>query len=367
MKETMRTIMALMLACMPLMAQAQTTELNCWTTKGEPFKLPKEDVLAIGDTVAAIDLRGVRAVSLDCGSANPNCLYYTDGASRVGGLPSANVVYNGRCDGLLLTDEAGFFCPIAFTVADAMLRLTPRYDDGGDEPGFFQPCHETVILPFEADFVLPANVNGTMPDGWLQTACYVGHDDNQQIFCQAEANPLAAYTPYLVQFAYGAYGTQILFCGQNKRVVATKAVTVSDGSFWFTGITTVGEEAPEFFRYHRGLQPCFVHTGDGKRMEPFRCFIVAADEMYGDDDENPTSGESTTSGDIGKVLDYTIVAPEATSLSARQTGHGDRPHDPGQGQESVTVIGYGLSGRQVSAGSSGKGVYIVGGRKVIRQ
>ena len=352
----MRTIMALMLVCLPLMAQAQPTELNCWTAKGEPFKQPKEAVLSIADTVAAIDLRGVGAVSLDCGSANPNCLYYTDGASGVEGLPSANVVCDGLCDGLLLTDEASFYCPIAFTATDAMLRLTPRYDDEGGEPGFHQPCHETVILPFEADIVLPANVNGPMPDGWLQTACYVGYDGYQLTFCQTGATPLAADTPYLVQFDYGAYGTQILFCGQNKRVEETKAIADGDDPFRFTGSTAAEEETPALFRYHRGLQPCFVHTGDGKRMEPFRCFIVVR-EPESDYHGNPTGGESATSGGIGRVLDYTIVASEATSLSAGQIVN----------RKSVNRKSYSLSGWQVTGDSSGKGVYIVGGRKVIRQ
>ena len=357
MKETMRTIMALILACLPLVTQAQTTELNCWTTKGEPFKLPKGAVLSIADTVAAIDLRGAGAVSLDCGSANPNCLYYTDGASGVEGLPSANVVCDGICDGLLLTDEAGFFCPIAFTVADAMLRLTPRYDDDGVEPGFHQPCHETVILPFEADIVLPANVNGPMPDGWLQTACYMGYDGYQLTFCQTEATPLSADTPYLVQFDYGAYGTQILFCGQNKRVEETQATTDGDDPLCFTGSTVAEEESPAFFRYHRGLWPCFVHTGDGKRMEPFRCFIVATEKTSESDYITPpTIGESTT-GDIGRVLDYTIVASEITGLSVGQIVN----------RKSVSRKPYSLSGWQVTGGSSGKGVYIVGGRKVIRQ
>ena len=357
MKETMRTIMALMLVCLPLMAQAQPTELNCWTAKGEPFKLSKEAVLSIADTVAAIDLRGVGAVSLDCGSANPNCLYYTDGASGVEGLPSANVVCDGLCDGLLLTDEASFYCPIAFTATDAMLRLTPRYDDDGGEPGFHQPCHETVILPFEADIVLPANVNGPMPDGWLQTACYMGYDGYQLTFCQTEATPLSADTPYLVQFDYGAYGTQILFCGQNKRVEETQATTDADDPLCFTGSTVAEEESPAFFRYHRGLQPCFVHTGDGKRMEPFRCFIVATEKTSESDYITPpTIGESTT-GDIGRVLDYTIVASETTSLSAGQIVN----------RKSVNRKSYSLSGWQVTGDSSGKGVYIVRGRKVIRQ
>ena len=120
--------------------------INC----GAPDAHPAH---AIADIVCMLrtsrdDLRGVKAVTLDCSSANPNCLFYTDGTTDVEGLPNANVVCNGVCDGLLLTDVACFYCPMAFTATDAMLKLTPKWDDTDDEPAFSQPCHESVLLPF---------------------------------------------------------------------------------------------------------------------------------------------------------------------------------------------------------------------------
>ena len=274
--KTVKTFLVMMFVCLPFAAQAQSTALNCWTTKGLYTSLTVEEtVVEIPNTIAAIDLRGVKAVTLDCSSANPNCLFYTDGTTDVEGLPSANVVCNGVCDGLLLTDLACFYCPMTFTATDAMLKLTPRWDDADDEPAFSQPCHETVLLPFEADLVIPEDANGPMPEGWLQTAIFSGHDNEVLTFSQDDATLLNANTPYLVQFAYGAHGTRILFCGQNKTVKNTGFVAVGKDYFVFTGTTVDQVEAPYNYRYHRGKEQYFIHTDDGQPMEPFRCVVLA--------------------------------------------------------------------------------------------
>ena len=89
MMETHRTIIAAILASLPFMAQAQPIELTCWTTRGESSTLTTEDaMLKVPDTIAALDLRGIEAITLDRSSANPNCLYYTDDGTIVEGLPS---------------------------------------------------------------------------------------------------------------------------------------------------------------------------------------------------------------------------------------------------------------------------------------
>ena len=249
--KTANTILAMMLVCLPFAAQAQSTELTCWTTKGLQTRLTVEEtVVEIPNTIAAIDLRGVKAVTLDCSSASPNCLFYTDSTTDVEGLPNANVVCNGVCDGLLLTDVACFYCPMAFTATDAMLKLTPKWDDTDNEPAFSQPCHETVLLPFEADLVIPEDANGPMPEGWLQAAIFSGQDNEVLTFSQADAKLLNANIPYLVQFAYGAHGTQILFCGQNKTVKKTEFVAVAEDSYIFTGTTTEQVEIPNNYHYH---------------------------------------------------------------------------------------------------------------------
>ena len=68
--KTVKTFLVMMFVCLPFAAQAQSTALNCWTTKGLYTSLTVEEtVVEIPNTIAAIDLRGVKAVTLDCSSA----------------------------------------------------------------------------------------------------------------------------------------------------------------------------------------------------------------------------------------------------------------------------------------------------------
>lgn len=337
----------MMIVCLPVMSLAQSTELTCWTTKGRQMKLTVENNnLKIPDNVAAIDLCGLEDVALDCSSASPNCLYYTDGATSVEGLPNANVVCEGVCEGLLLTDEACFYCPMDFFATDAMLRFTPRYDDEDEEVGFRQTCHETVMLPFDADFVVPEDVNGPMPEGWLQTAIFLEYNYDMLLFNLTYEECIKAYTPYLVTFAYGAYGTHILFCGQNKTVERTKKDIFDDEPTCFKGVTMSEEEASEYYRYYRGQEPYFIHTGDGMPMEPFRCFIATYEETV-------PSGE-----DCQIIMEYIVFGEEngeeeSDGIDTRSNNR--QPNDC-----------YDLQGRQLPKGRSKEGFYITGGVKVIK-
>ena len=341
MKEKMKTIITVIMALLPFMSQAQSIAFTCWTIKGEKMMLTVNDgILKIPDSIAAINLCGAEAIALDCSSANPNCLYYTDGTSSVEGLPNANVVCEGVCEGLLLTDEACFYCPMAFFATDAMLRFTPRCDD--EEADFSQPCHETVMLPFDADFVIPADVNGTMPEEWLQVANFQGIDGDKLLFIQTYEECLKANFPYLVTFAYGAYGTQILFCGQDKTVEETSAVNKGEGTYCFTGSTLSKEEEPGYFRYHRGQESYFIHTGDGMPMEPFRCFIVSVDLA---------GGEQASS--FGQILRYVVFDVQNTRIDTHC-----RPFS--------SKACYDLQGRLLPDGNRHKGIYITGGVKVIK-
>ena len=341
----MKTILAVMMAYLPVISLAQSTEITCWTTKGKSMKLTIEDtILQIPDSVAAIDLCGVETISLDRSSANPNCLYYTDGATTVEGLPNANVVCEGVCEGLLLTDEASFYCPMAFFATDAMLRYTPRRDDG-EEADFNQHCHETVLLPFETDFVISEDVNGPMPDGWLKLAQFYYYN-GKLIFSQTNIECMHANTPYLVKFEYAAYGTHILFCGQDKTIKETKPVLGNQKPYSFVGITMSEDEKPGYFRYHRGQKQYFIHTDDGKPMEPFRCFIISTKEEDITDQDHPSE-------ESGKILEYLVYDFEPNGIDTRS-------------RQRSSKVDYDLQGRPLPNGNRNKGIYITGGIKVIK-
>ena len=322
----MKFNIALILACLPLLSQAQSTAITCWTDCGETFTLTAEEsVVKLPRKAAAIDLRGAGAIALDRSEASPNCLFYTDCATAVEGLPGANVVSDGVCDGLLLTDDAGFYCPMAFTATDAMLRFAPRWDDEEEMPGFSQPCHETVVLPFDADMVIPFDADGPMPAGWLQAATYEGDDGSMLLFTQTGAEQLKAYTPYLVKFAYGAYGTQILFCGQDKTVEKTKTPFKGEGSYRFLGTTISVEEVPSCYRYHRGQEQYFICDGEDRLIEPFRCFILILDKDIGNGEKGEDGEDVSSPTGFNNILEYTVIVPENTTTDINTTRRGKEP------------------------------------------
>lgn len=360
MMEQMKSFIAVIFACMTLGAQAQSKTLSCWTNSGKQKQLTAEgNILVLPDTIAAIDLRNVTAVTLDCSSANPNCLFYTDETTAVVGLPNANIVCDGLCDGLILSDAACFYCPITFTTTDAMLRLTPQRDDGRDDEDFSQPCHETVILPFDADMVIPADVNGPMPDGWLQAAQYVGYYNKELLFYSTDADKLKANTPYLMKFAYGAYGTQILFCGQNKTIQKTNpAISHEEEVFCLSGTTMSEEEKPTYFRYYRGEKPYFIHTGDGTPMEPFRCFMIYNYNKFTDGTGEEDGNWSTKPGNL-TILEYSIIGGESESTSLTKK---DASFLPGRIEDGT----FDFSGRRINAKQNNKGIRIIRGKKYLK-
>ena len=363
--EMKKTIIAVMMACLPILSQAQTKEFACWDTYGQQMKLVAEEMmLRIPDMVAAIDLRNVEAITLDCTSANPNCLFYTNGATAVEGLPNANVVCDGICDGLLLTDQACFYCPMAFTATDAMLRFTPRRDDGEDEAYFYQPCYETIVLPFDADLVIPADADGPLPKGWLQAGHYCGYEDKMLLFTLTDAEQLIADIPYMVKFEYAAYGSQILFCGENKTVKETKAAINYATPFSFVGITTSAYEETLDFRYYRGQEQYFIHTGKNQLMEPFRCYITSGfmdeNEFEKWITENPGSIFGKGDGDSPeKVLRYTIATEELP-------GDGEATGIDTHNNYRTSKMHFDLQGRPLGNGNRSKGIYIIDGIKVIK-
>jgi hypothetical protein len=157
-------------------------------------------------------------------------------------------------------------------------------------------------------------------------------------FSQADAKLLNANIPYLVQFAYGAHGTQILFCGQNKTVKKTEFVAVAEDSYIFTGTTTEQVEIPNNYHYHRGKEQYFVHT-DGLQMEPFRCFIVSTMT-----DSAPLSS--------GQILWY-YVSDGSDSIGPCVKSH-------------ASMVCYDMMGRPLPKGSWRKGIIIADGVKILR-
>lgn len=351
---------------------AKADALTYWTADGSVKPLPAADgrTLKVPAEALAVDLRGVHDTAdgtswlLDTTDASANCLYYLNGDDVVGGLPCSNVVIDGVCDGLLLTDEDPFYCPVAFTAVDALFSMTPRRDIP-DSPAYSWPYVDTLVLPFDVDMVVPQTVNGTMPPDWMSAAVYEGCTTRDGkpllVFGAHDAKRLKANEPYLVTFNFGLYGSHVLFMGENRRVEVTSQAVATGDVYSFVGSTVSIAVEPTDYLFSREGEGCFVMALDNMLSEPFRCVLKAADGLApteGGGDIGSSAGEEGTAvvptGEDMVELNYVIVGDGAQSVAAPSV--------------SRTLVAsslrtpYTLDGRRLT--QPRRGVNIVGGRKV---
>jgi hypothetical protein len=104
------------------------------------------------------------------------------------------------------------------------------------------------------------------------------------------------------------------------------------------------DEEPGYFRYHRGQDRYFIHTGDGTPMEPFRCFIISPDL---DTESQQPSVES------GHILEYTVFEEEATGIDTVINFDSSKKY-------------YDLLGRPVTNSKTVRGIKIARGVKILK-
>jgi hypothetical protein len=316
-------------------ALANTTPAY-WNVWGDKYALPVSgQVITVPAGTIAVDLRGLSddgsSWQLMTAEASPNCLYYVDDACTVEGLPDVNVVRNGYAESLIVTDEADYFCPEAFTAEVALFKMTPRRDIP-DKPIYSWPYYDTLVLPFAPDDVMPEGVNGTMPAGWLDVAVFQSLDTTtgRLQFEQADANALQAYMPYLVTFSYGLYGTRVHFIGENKRIEATMPIEFAGEACFFIGVTFALAPVPQAYCYYRSSKPYFYLSNSFTTLEPFRCLIINGEEATtgGDPDGDSTDNPGIANGGaMPSILYYDVFQVENTDIrehAANDNGHSQR-------------------------------------------
>lgn len=261
--------------------------------------------LAHNDVITTLDLSGATLnTQTEIKTDNPNTLIYLGENGSVGN--KSNVVKNGVCDNLALTDGHPFRAAQSFTATDATYSRTLN-----GEEGWYSVC-----LPYAA----------TISDDVVVEKFESVDASAQTVTFAPVAGTMEAYTPYIFRATDG-----VAFSGNGVKVDVTPS-QIADGSFigTFSGIA-----AP-------GLAGYYVLNADGSG------FALASDKAYA----RPFRA---------------VIHPDGLShISALRLIHAEGDETGVTGVQLNAEEGdeyYNLQGVRVQHPS--KGIYVKNGKKVI--
>ncbi|MGX8695481.1 MAG: hypothetical protein ACSW8D_03765 [Prevotella sp.] len=319
-----------------------------WTADGRVLPLPeKNQLLLVPAEAVAVDLRGQYLIntifSVDASEANPNCLYYLDPIDNVpqGLDESRNIVRGQEASHVKLVDGYDYYCPLAFHSQFVSYRMTPSYNHPDDElcgRGY----SETLVLPFHPDHINLCDVNGEtdmLHADLLKVLRYYGNaGDSLNVVELNSLSQMQAYVPYIL----GVYiGSQLLFVGENTLVPMTREAIVRGQGIDFVGTTVARQLLMPTYQYHSDDYHFYLSTAC---VAPFRAYMVGGQSL---EPAGWLSFSDEVWGTQGKPNDATAISglPTRAYAPARQPV-------------------YSVSGQQWGTLHM-KGIYIIGGRKMV--
>ncbi len=328
-----------------------------WTANGQVLPLPLGDnqQLTIPEEAVAVDLRGQYTFntifSIDASQANPNCLYYLDLLDNVPqGLDNrCNIVRGLEAENIKLTEGNDYYCPLAFHTQFISYLMTPSYNNPDDE-ALGRGYSETIVLPFRPSHVNLYEINvasEVLHADMLTVLRYDGNvDDSLTVAQLSSLSQMEAYIPYIL----GIYiGSSLLFVGENTQVPMTSEAIIRGSGIDFIGTTVGLHLSPNFYAFDsNGNRFCQGEADEW--VPPFRAYMAAYDGV-GHQQLN-ISNEAW--GNKGNPNDATAI--KEIDYSRFNIDNSTCCYD---------LLGRQLSDSQLPNRQLRKGIYIVGGRKVV--
>ena len=333
-----------------------------WTFDGQVLPLPVSDVstfpieLVVPAEAVAVDLRGHHdsdtSPRINTSQANPNCLYYLESQDDVPeGLDEKyNIVKGLEATNIKLTERHDYYCPLAFRTQFISYLMTPSYDNEDSElrgRGY----SKTLVLPFTPTHVMLYDINGNtevLHSDMIQLLRYYGTHADTLNLSRCEIAQMHPYAPYIL----GVYiGSSLLFIGENVAVPMTQEAIVRDKLFNFVG-TTVARRLTNRCYVYEPEETCFRQYTDDDSVEAFQAYLDAV--SISDATATTLSISDSAWGPKGNPNNATIPT---VIKSIKETSNN-------------TATIYDLTGRQIRQPQPverplSKGVYIIGGHKVI--
>ena len=246
-----------------------------------------------------------------------------------------------------LTEGYDYYCPLAFHTQFISYLMTPSYDDEAAEM-CGRGYSNTIVLPFRPTHALLYDINdGTemLHSDMIQVLRYYGTHADTLTLERCEIADMQPYAPYIL----GVYiGSSLLFVGENVDIPMTQEAIVRDKLFNFVG-TTVARRLTNRCYVYEPEETCFRQYTNDDSVEAFQAYMDAVSDAT----MNTLSISDATWGPKGNPNNATV--PTAIK-SIKETNNND-----------ATV--YDLTGRQMKqqpiSRPLSKGVYIIGGRKVV--
>ena len=333
-----------------------------WTFDGQVLPLPVSDEstfpieLVVPAEAVAIDLRGHHnsdtSPRINTSQANPNCLYYLESQDDVPeGLDEEyNIVKGLEATNIKLTEGHDYYCPLAFRTQFVSYLMTPSYDNEDAElrgRGY----SKTLVLPFTPTHVMLYDINGNtevLHSDMIQVLRYYGTHADTLNLSRCEIAQMHPYAPYIL----GVYiGSSLLFIGENVAVPMTQEAIVRDKLFNFVG-TTVARQLTNRCYVYEPEETCFRQYTDDDSVEAFQAYLDAV--SISDATATTLSISDSAWGPKGNPNNATIPT---VIKSIKETNI-----------DEATICD--LTGRQIRQPQPverplSKGVYIIGGRKVV--
>lgn len=278
-----------------------------------------------------LDVSHVSCVTSVTPNSNPNTLYFV-GSSVPSGLTGKNVIQNGTCATLTLTDGNDFYSPVDFTATKA--TYTRQFTQAATGTAGWS----TIVVPFNVSTVK----QGSKVLDWFRSGSDTGkhfwlkqfNSDGVGTVNFTYATAFTANTPYIIAVPGNSYGAgwdltnkNITFEGSGT-VKATANTTVTKTNYEFIGMLA-GKSVTGYVLNAAGSQ--FKNTT--ATVDPFRAYF-----------------KSVGSGSLGSLA---IGSDDGETTGIKAIDN-----------EQLTIDNYyDLQGRQVATPT--KGLYIIGGKKVV--
>ena len=210
---------------------------------------PVDEVIRVGEealadaSVTCIDVTKLEATGITYDAANPNCLFIANAGQLTN---TKNVIVDGVCANLELTDEKPFNAPVAFTATEAKFTKTMNADYG------------TMVIPFDAE--LPSDVEAFNITG-----------NEGDVLTTAEAEAIEANKPVMLKGS-----GEVSFTASNAEIDATAKGVQTSGLLSGVYAATAVPTENTYVLQKQGEDVNFYKAISGLTVNPFRAYLTAA-------------------------------------------------------------------------------------------
>ena len=338
--------------------------LTTWKSDGTSISIEPQETMEIDDDVIAVDITDATAIKTLNINSNPNVLYYIGESQTIpDGLSNANVVKGSFAENITLRDSCDFFVPKTFTAKNISFTTIPSIGAiSGSNVGW-----NTIVLPFDVTSV--KNTTDNKEIDWFHPNETVGKDfwvrgferldkDGDIIFVD-NVEQMQAYEPYLYNVPSEYWGKKRNLCGKELTFYGENATLYKDvnAGVHSSAYNLIGTTVGQIVNKAWGINAegdAFIYN-ESQKEPAFHAYFVDSNQHFSSlvspiekptlrikfrDDNNATSIMAPLATDTDQVDVYNLKGVKVASLS--------------------------LNNGAIDIRQLPKGVYVVGGKKMIR-